>query len=314
MIKKLLPILFLALLVQSCSNNDDPISIGTKTVVDVTSTRPNLSTLNEALIKAELVSTLDADGSFTVLAPTNAAFTAFLQAKGYASLDDVPKATLKNILLNHVISGEFKAADFSTEYKNTLAVSEVSGGNMSIYIDNSNGVKFNGISTVTTANVDADNGTIHVVDNVIDLPTVVTFVKADANFSTLVSALTRSDLTTNFVATLETKASVNPAPFTVFAPTNTAFVNVLAELKLAALANIPVATLDLTLKNHVIAGTNARSEDLSDNMMVTSLNSELKVNVTGGATIARGTRVSNITKVDIQANNGVVHAIDKVIL
>ena len=75
---------------------------------------------------------------------------------------------------------------------------------MSIYVDTSNGVRFNGVSSVSAADILAVNGVIHKVDAVIGLPNIVTFATADPNFSTLVSALTRSDLTTDFVGVLST--------------------------------------------------------------------------------------------------------------
>lgn len=314
LVSKILSLSLLLVLFVSCSD-DNEIEVQSNTIVDVAVSNPNLSTLVSAVTRANLANVLAGEGPFTVLAPTNDAFQDFLTANNFASLDDVPDALLTQVLLNHVIDGNLRSTDLSTGYFNTKATSAASNSEMSIYINTSNGVVFNGISSVTNANISADNGIIHVVDKVIALPTVVDFATADPNFSTLVSALTRSDLTTDFVGILSTPADTSPAPFTVFAPVNDAFGDVLNELQLNALSDIPEATLSSTLTYHVVGGANVLSTDLSDNLSVNTLGGTITADVTGGATLTDvNDRVSNIVAVDVQANNGVIHAIDKVIL
>jgi uncharacterized surface protein with fasciclin (FAS1) repeats len=176
-------------------------------------------------------------------------------------------------------------------------------------------VVINGVSTVTTADVSADNGTIHAVDAVIGLPTVVTFALADPNFSVLVTALTRSDLTFDFVGTLSTPNGTTPAPFTVFAPIDAAFVDLLEELGVDSLDDIDEPTLKGTLEMHAVAGANVLAAGLSDAMTIETLGGDITANVTGGATLTDANdRVSDIIAVDVQASNGVIHAIDKVLL
>lgn len=308
-ISKLFAIILITSFLTSCSNNDETIE--TNTIVDV-AVNNNLSTLVKAVTKANLASTLSGPGPFTVLAPTNQAFEDFLSDNNFNSLDDVPTDLLTQVLLNHVIDGSLQSTDLSTGYANTKATSEASNTSMSIYIDINDGVKFNGYSSVTAPNVSADNGTVHVVDKVISLPTVVTFATADPNFSILVQALTReSDFT--FVSTLS--LNTTPAPFTVFAPTNDAFVALLSELDLSNLAAIPTETLTSTLNTHVVANANVLDSGLSDGMEIQTLGGKLISNITGGATLTDSkNRVSNIIATNVQANNGVIHAINKVVL
>lgn len=308
-ISKLFAIILITSFLTSCSNNDETIE--TNTIVDV-AVNNNLSTLVKAVTKANLASTLSGPGPFTVLAPTNQAFEDFLSDNNFNSLDDVPTDLLTQVLLNHVIDGSLQSTDLSTGYANTKATSEASNTSMSIYIDINDGVKFNGYSSVTAPNVSADNGTVHVVDKVISLPTVVTFATADPNFSILVQALTReTDFT--FVSTLS--LNTTPAPFTVFAPTNDAFVALLSELDLSNLAAIPTETLTSTLNTHVVANANVLDSGLSDGMEIQTLGGKLISNITGGATLTDSkNRVSNIIATNVQANNGVIHAINKVVL
>ncbi len=318
---KITAVLFISLTTfQSCNDdNDNAIPYEpeptTNSIVDVALGSENLSTLVAALQKADLVTTLASQGPFTVLAPSNEAFNTFLSDNGFNSLDDVPVEILTNILLNHVVGGRLASTDLTTGYATTFAISSASDQSMSIFIDTTNGVRFNGVSSVTDANIDADNGIVHLVDAVIGLPSVVTFAVADPTFSTLVSALTRDDLTTDFVGVLSTATGTSPAPFTVFAPTNDAFGSLLSELGVSGLGDIDEPTLDAVLKIHVVAGANVFDTDLTDNLTVSTLGGDITANVTNGATLTDSSgRVSDIIATNVQADNGVIHAINRVIL
>jgi uncharacterized surface protein with fasciclin (FAS1) repeats len=309
--------LLFSLLVAFCATSlfisckDEEETPKPKNIVELAQGDANLSTLVAALTRADLVTTLNGAGPFTVFAPTNAAFNEALKALGFAKLEDVPVPTLKSILLYHVVSGDVRAAQVTTGYVNSLSPFGTSTNNMSLFLEKGTGVKINKDVTVTTADVVASNGVVHVVDKVIVPPTVVNTALNNPNFSSLVAALTRADLGVNYVQILS-----GTGPFTVFAPTNDAFKALLEELKLPNLAAIPVATLNAVLQYHVVKDANVRSAQLSNGQQVTTFGgSKFTVNTTGGAKItdAKG-RVSNIISVDVQSANGVVHAIDKVIL
>ena len=277
---------------------------------------PDLSNLVAALSVADgnLVDVLSG-GEFTVLAPTNEAFETFLAANGFMSLSEVPTDVLSNILLNHVISGTINSTnlvDAGSGYSTTNA-SNMDGDNLSLYFDTSSGVTFNGISSVVAADIVASNGIVHVVDEVIGLPTVVTFAVSNPALSTLVAAMTTEGLSVDIVSILS--SSDEPSPFTVFAPTNDAFGSLLAELELNALGDIPVSILEATLGTHVAPEANVRSTDLVDGMSVNTISSTITVSLSDGAKlIDPNGRESNIIAVDIQAYNGVVHVIDNVLL
>src|SRR5690606_1082804 len=178
----------------SCEESRDEMP-NSGSIYDLASMDADLSNLKAAIDKAGLSTTLSATGTFTVFAPSNAAFTQFLSENGFASLNDVPAATLKEILLNHVLSDKVMAANVTTGYVSTMAKGSASSTrNLSMYINTASGVKINGISTVTQTDIAASNGVIHKVDKVIGLPTVVTHAIANPNFSILVSALTRNDM------------------------------------------------------------------------------------------------------------------------
>ena len=316
---KILPILFLSLFIISCDddNDNDGVCCAGSSIVDLASQTESLSTLVSALQVTGLDATLSSPGAFTVLAPTNDAFDAFLTNINAASLEDIPVDVLTNVLLNHVLIGEVQSGSLTNGYASTQAVSGASGTNMSIYINTDNGVTFNGVSSVTTADVVASNGIVHIVDSVIGLPTVVTFAVADPNFEILVQALTRDDLTMDFVGLLNSSTSP-PTPLTVFAPVNNAFVNLLDELGLNGLNDIDEPTLSAVLTYHVVTGANQLSINLSDGMEFTTAGGGALLfnfgdNGEGILTDNNG-RTSNIVAVDVQANNGIIHAIDTVVL
>src|SRR5690606_26620884 len=239
--------------------------------------------LNAALIAADLKTTLAGSTNFTVFAPNNAAFNAFLSTNGFANLAAVPKEVLTQVLLNHVQEGVILSSDLETGYIESMSTAGAGGNNLSMYINTADGVTINGMASVTTANVEVDNGVIHAVNAVIGLPDITTFATADPNFETLVAALTREE-EFNFVDILMTQGE--PSPFTVFAPTNAAFQGLLTELELSGLGDIPADVLASALSYHVVTGANVRSSDITNGMMVTTFEgSSFTINTTGGATI-----------------------------
>ncbi len=127
-------------------------------IVDTAVSAGSFTTLVAAVKAAGLVDTLKGAGPFTVFAPTDEAFAKLPAGTVEALLKDIPK--LKKILTYHVVSGKVMAADVvKLKSAKTVEGSEVK-------IDASNGVKIND-STVTTADVAADNGVIHIIDSVL---------------------------------------------------------------------------------------------------------------------------------------------------
>jgi uncharacterized surface protein with fasciclin (FAS1) repeats len=307
-------LLITALFFNSCSSDDDNNN-SPNTIVDFVSSNSDYSSLGAALEAANLIDVLNGTTNYTVFAPNNAAFEAFLTANSFASLSDVPVDVLTQVLLNHVVSGNVLSTDLETGYVKTNATFGDTSSNLSMFINTSSGVLINGESTVTAADNEVDNGVIHAVDVVISLPTIVTFATADSTFDTLVAALTRES-SFSFVETLSIPNGTDPAPFTVFAPTNDAFSGLLSEgLGFDTLAGIPTATLEATLNTHVVGSANVLAGDLTDGMTVNTLGDEFTINTVPSATFTdQNNRTGNIIVTDVQAANGVIHVVDTVIL
>lgn len=295
----------------SC-DDDDTTVVEDNSIAGIASRNSNLTSLVAALNKAGLTSTLQNTGPYTVFAPTNAAFSTFLQANGYANLDAVPVAALKEILLNHVVNGAAQSTDLTNnQYLKTLGKGSASSTNtLSMHVNTTSGVKLNGVANVTTANVIATNGVIHIVDAVIGLPTIVTHATANSNFSSLVGALTSAGQP-DFVSILS-----GVGPFTVFAPTNAAFTSLDAELASSGgIAGVSSTNLTKVLQYHVVSG-NILSNALTNNQSVATLEAPqtFTINLSPARITDASARVSNIVATDVQCSNGVIHVIDKVLL
>ena len=302
---KTIKVLFLSMLLISTvtlvSCNDDDKQPKTSTIVDVAKGNKDFSTLVQALTITGLDKALEnKSASFTVFAPTNQAFADLLKELKLTSLNDVPKETLSNILLYHVLDGNNMAASIKTGYYPTLSAGP-SGNKLSMYVDMSS-TMINKRAKITATDVKADNGVIHVIDKVIMPQSVVDFALNNPTFNILVEALIKADL----VTTLSGKG-----PFTVFAPTDDAFKALFKALDVTGIKDLSKEALTPILLSHVVSG-NVTSVQLS-NGEVQTLNKEKKItiNTTGGVTIDGNVKVA---LADVQGSNGVVHVIDKVIV
>lgn len=281
----------------SCESDDDAME-KPKNIVEVAVSNSDFSTLVAALQKAELVTALQADGPFTVFAPTNAAFNQLFTDLGVNGIDDLTKEQLTPILLYHVIGAKVKSTDLTNGYVTTLSTG-TGNKNVSLKVDATN-LELNGGVGITSADINATNGVIHVVDKVLLPPTVVDIALNNDNFSILVSALVKAEL----VETLK-----GDGPFTVFAPTNDAFNALFEALDVTGIADLSKEALTPILLDHVVSG-NVRSTDITTGS-VNTLNNSININVSSGVKINSDI---NVVLADVQGTNGVVHVIDKVIV
>jgi len=306
---KMLYLFVLSILLINCGDDNDDASEpieNNPTTFEIIADSPNHNTLEQALVDTGLDQVLN-DGNFTIFAPTDDAFS-------QVDLSGLSNDELRNVLLNHVVNGTATSSDLSNTYLDTQAVEKFTGdeNQLSLLINVDEGVSLNGSANVTSADLEASNGVVHVTDGVIPMPDITTFAAADPQLESLLMALTRDDQP-DYVNTLSTAADSDPAPFTVFAPTNAAFDSVLAELGVDSLDEIEATTLESTLNFHVVPGANITASDLATGS-ATTLEGDVDVNAENATITDANERVSNITFTDIQTSNGVIHLIDTVIL
>jgi transforming growth factor-beta-induced protein len=272
-------------------------------IVDVASGIDDFSILVSALQEAELVSTLQSEGPFTVFAPTNDALADLLSQLNITAEQLLAHPQLSDVLLFHVVSGKVMSTDLS----DGMMATTVQG--QQLKIDLSDGVKIN-MSTVTSADVEATNGVIHVIDKVL-VPDafvlnpiendIVDIALGNDDFSMLVSLLQKADL----VTTLQ-----GEGPFTVFAPTNEAFEGLLEALDITAADLMSQPDLTKVLLYHVVPGQ-VMSTDLANDIDVATINGNtIRIDLSEGVMI----NSSNVILADLEATNGVVHVIDSVLV
>jgi len=306
--RPVLAIFALCMLVLSCKKSHDD---GPKTIFQVISSGPEYSILTAAVSKAGLTAALDdmSKDGLTLFAPSNDAFV----ASGITSVSDlasIPDSTLKKVLLYHVL-GTRVAASQVPQATNT-AVTTLNGAPIYATRTTDNKVFING-SKVVKADIGCSNGVIHEIDHVL-MPatgTIVATAIANPDLSFLVAAVLRASQGSTDVATVLSGAG----PFTVFAPTNQAFINA-GFSDINAINAADPNTLTTILTYHVIAAR-IFSSDLVDGSTPATVNGgTVSISLSSGAQV-KGTgnaTASNITIANVVATNGVVHIIDQVLL
>jgi uncharacterized surface protein with fasciclin (FAS1) repeats len=252
------------------------------------------SILLGAIEDAGLTTTLQFLGPFTVFAPSDDAFNEL----GIDVVEGLSDEQLVDVLTHHVLSGEIASGDLQPEQ----TVSALNGGNLFVTVDNEE-VTVNGSANVFLPDVNAANGIIHAVDQVL-LP--------DAYGNIVDNAIKRYDLTTlvdlvvaqDLAGTLSDESS----EYTVFAPTNSAFEEI----------SDVVATLDdqqvtNTLLYHVVNSA-VEAGDLGASQTVATLNNgeEILIEASGGTVTINGQATVEVA--DIVGINGVIHIIDTVLI
>lgn len=300
-------LLITTFLFTGCDDDDDDngSSNTNSNVVQVISADSELNTLETAVLAVGLETALSGDGPFTIFAPTDAAFAA-LDPTILNNIISTP-SLLTSLLQYHVVSGKVESGDLTNGMVPTL----LSGQNIDVNINN--GVVLNGSSNVIEADIQASNGVIHKIDAVL-LPedfvaeTIVQIAASNAEFSTLVGILGKPELKWILDA-----ANDPTQDLTVFAPTNDAFEALLAALGKNNIDELPVTLLEEIVSYHIL-GESIESSEMSDgDKLTTLLDPELlDISIVNGDVIINNS--STVVLADVSAVNGVIHAVDNVLL
>jgi len=293
----------------SSSDDDDDDVLMQGTIAEVAK-QQGFNALLAAVTKAGIGSTLnDPNAQLTVFAPTDQAFTNLARQLGFADatamVNALPASALQSILNYHVLGSKKLAADLSAGGPTQATAYTFENAPATLRFDFTAGVKITDaaltVATVVTPNVPARNGVIHAVDKVLVPPGVLNVVQmAQVNpmFSSLVSAVVAADLQGTLAGA---------GPFTVFAPTNDAFA--------AAPQGLSTAQLRTVLTYHVLPGQ-VLSTQIPYGTPVATVATQTISFVAGTPPVIRDTTATTarIVGVDVRASNGVIHAIDKVLI
>lgn len=313
----------------SCSNDDNEGSQGQETILDVAASKSNLSILVQALNRTNLsTTTLYGGGPYTVFAPTNEAFNIFFTSLGNnIDVNTVDINILKNILLNHVVPAEISSSAIpaNTYYTTLSPVNSTNNSpGISMFVQKSasivtinGGIDSKG-AIVTTADLEASNGVIHIVNRVIQIPNIVDHVIDNPAFNTLQTMVTSMEGTNgNQSEILTTLSNFTPlAPGTLFAPNVQAFTDATTGSGFAVGATGDV--IGKVLQYHITSAGNLRSGLLQNNQTVTTITDppqSVTVLLAGSNIDLRDSanNPSRILQPDIQAANGVIHGVNRVL-
>ena len=285
------------------------------TIVEVAIDNGSFTTLVAAVEAAGLVDLLSGEDEYTVLAPTDDAFAALPEGTVETLVEDANNGgdQLAKILQLHVVAGSVLSSALSDG-----DVVPTANGDLTVNISEEGTVTFtngNTTATVVIADVEASNGVIHAIDTVL-LPAteaepseknIVEVATDDGRFNTLVAAVDAAGLV-DFLS--------GEGPFTVLAPTDDAF------------AALPEGTVDMLVMDAQMGGTQladilslhviadeVTSDELVDGQEVPTANGTLTVSVSAeGVTFSNEGSSANVVVADVDASNGVVHAIDAVLM
>jgi len=296
--KLIIALLTVGVVLLSCdddNNNTPEVGNGDLTIFETANNSDNFSILSQALQDAGLEETFsENNGPFTVFAPTDDAFNALPDGL----LEGLSAEELAQILQFHVINGSVASGDLQASQDVASLLGE------ELLVESNGGVTVNASANVVTADINASNGVIHAVDEVLlpagfREPNIIDQARELGNFETLLGALEDTDLTT----IVKYKGD-----FTVFAPSDAAFNNLPDGL----LGSLSTEELAEVLQYHLLSGE-IFAGDLSPEQTPESLTGEQlfissengNVNVNGNA---------NVTTADVDVSNGIIHALDNVLL
>ena len=300
------------------------------TIVEVAVAAGDFNTLVAAVGAADLADTLSGEGPFTVFAPTDDAFAALPDGIVDALLLPENKDALTSILTYHVVSGEVLSTDLTEG-----DVATVEGQSVAIGLEG--GVTVNE-ANVIIADVPASNGVIHAIDAVLlppDVDAAALLESGDdmsddeaaeddmaedemaeddmAEGATIVDVAVEAGTFTTLVAAVEAAGLVDTlsgeGPFTVFAPTDDAFAALPEGLVEALLLPENEQLLVDILTYHVVPGV-VLSTDLAEGDVETVEGQTVAVSLEGGVFI----NDAEVVAADVEADNGVIHVIDAVLL
>jgi transforming growth factor-beta-induced protein len=307
------PFLFLVMvlistsLLVSCDDDDDDndnMNEPTQTIVGIAAGDSDYSTLVSILSLPELSDLLsaasDPNSELTVFAPNNTAFSNLLTALGKSSVSELPISLVREIIEYHIVGAKVLSTQLTNGPVNTLLTNEF------VTVDLTSGVKINS-SNVIAADLEATNGVIHGIDAVL-LPSFVTSALGSISetfmFDNDYTILTEALRTANLLNTVSTTQGL-----TLFAPSNDAFV----AAGITSLDGLDAAALSPILLYHVL-GAKVLSTELPADGVATTLsdNQNIYLGYLTNSVLING--LTQITEVDIEKSNGVVHKINRTLV
>lgn len=282
-------------------------------LLDLSSSLPYFKDFIHASGQAKITDLLGEEGPYTIFMPNQWAFSKFRIENGINSTDQLPDDKLKDILLYHIIHGEWLLLQIPTGYYPTLALEKTSGNPIDLFIDNSDLFRLNGVFVLDEPDLGTSNGVIHSITSVLNRPTILSHLSVNIEFSMIYHVLNRSDIRMEFLKLFDQEG-----PCTFLAPTNEAMEIFLEEHEeWKTYENIPSEFLSDLLKYHLVSEKNILVKNIIQTKEVTALNGAtfvIESEYPNWKILGKRGQIANITKHDIQGIDGVIHQIDRVLI
>lgn len=237
-----------------------------------------------------------------------------MQENGFARIEDIPTATLRTLILNHMIAGDFAPSAFPVGYVPTMAEVKTASGSEAVHMfverrDQSvylNGVKVNDNPTWT------ETGILYTTPKMIETADAKTHILSNPKFSAFAAALSRKDLDRDYLTLF---GQVQDA--TVLIPSNGAFASFMIEQRVSSLDKIPAATMSAVLSYHLSANLLLHNRELAAGQAMPTLQGKQIAVSFDGKTITltdvRG-RKAQVEDTDIRATNAILHSTNRILL
>lgn len=288
--------------------------LGLPTVETFLEADSNLSPFYEAALQnnAEIINEFTSEENKTLFIPSADLFTTYWENANLSS-DEI------NHFFNyHALDGLMITSRLKTGYTNTLAAINIANEEkaLSLYVNKEVGLLLNGTASITVQDIVTTNGVIHALSDVLTLPTLTDFINADNDLNTLVEAFNREDIVSeDYLGRLATMND-SQTPYTVFAPINEAFEDVLIELypeQNASLEELSEANLISILNLHIAPNLDLELNNYNSST-ITTLGGVISIDTEAPSLMDSNQRTSNILDKRAQAMNGSLFKIDTVLL
>ncbi len=228
-------------------------------------------------------------------------------------LDEFPEDKLADILLYHFIHGDWTLADLPPGYHATLLRERTTGNPIDLYIEKNDIFRINGLNTIDEPDLATINGYIHSINSILKIPSMLDHLSNNKEFSMIIEVLERNDLDPDLLDHL-----TNGDPVTFLAPADKAIESFLgAHPNWQTVDDIPSDSLNDILRNHLIINRNIVLNNIKNDLILTSeYGQEFTVHIDypEWSVLGASKKLATLSTRDIQAINGIIHQVDRVLL
>jgi uncharacterized surface protein with fasciclin (FAS1) repeats len=266
-----------------------------------------------AMEKTLLTYLLEEDGPYTVFAPVQSSFTIFRKENKITHIDQFPEGKLAEILRYHIIPGRWSLSSIPEGYHPTLLPEKTTGNPIDLYIEKYDLFRLNGQVIIDEPDLATINGYIQSIKSVLDIPAILDHLLINRDFSLILEMLSRKDLDMDYLTLLS-----DEHPDTFLAPTNEAILSFIdRNPDWQTIDDISSHTLNELIGSHLFRGENIVMNEIPGDLTLTSMKGNdvtVRMDYPKWSIMDGNKKIARINIRNIQAVNGIIHQIDRVLL